>query len=226
MLFNMNWTLPHIAYHCSCLGQYMHDPSPDGMEALLVLIIYCYFNRDNDVITFLASSFPIPSRLPDSKREIFLKNFGTHGFCDASWLLRSIGGYVIMMCGGPIDWSSKMFRVICHSSSEAEIGAGCFLGKRTVFVRQYISEFHVELKGPFIIFIDNSAALDISKKLGVGTRTAHFLRWQHYLRWLVIHHYVELIFVGTAEQLADIFTKSLDMSTFLKFCRILFVRRS
>ena len=78
-------------------------------------------------------------------------------------------------------------------------------------------------KGKFIILIDNSAALDLTAKLGVATRTAHFLRWQHYLRWLVLHGYVRLIFVGTKDQLADLFTKVLDISTFTRFIKVLFI---
>ena len=34
------------------------------------------------------------------------------------------------ICNGPVDWSSKIIRVICHSSSEAVLAAECFLGKR------------------------------------------------------------------------------------------------
>ena len=129
------------------------------------------------------------------------------------------------MCNGPVDWASKLIRVICHSSSEAEIAAGCFAGKRTVFIVQLCAEIGIKLDTPFIMLIDNSAALDLSQKLGVQTRTAHFLRWQHYLRWLVLHQYLELIFITTKEQLADMLTKVLDMRSFLFFCALIYRRR-
>ena len=95
------------------------------------------------------------------------------------------------------------------------------LGKRSVFIRQFLSEFNVKFDKGFIILIDNSAALDISKKLGVSARTAHFLRWQHYLRYLALHGYVKLIFVPTTDQLADMLTKVLDVSTMTKFLRMI-----
>ena len=130
----------------------------------------------------------------------------------------------MFMCDGPIDWSSKLIRVICHSSSEAEIAAGCFVGKRSVFVKQLSGDMTVIITMKFSLLIDNTAADDLSKKLGVQTRTAHFLRW-HYLRWLVLNQFVEIFFVSTKEQLADMFTKVLDMSTYLYFCRMLYQRR-
>ena len=113
--------------------------------------------------------------------------FGLHGYCDASWMLRSVAGYIVIMCNGPVDWSSKLVRVICHSSAEAEIASGCFLGKRAAFIKQLTGEFGNPIKSRFFLLIDNSASLDLTKKFGVQTRTAHFLRWQHYLRWLVLH---------------------------------------
>ena len=79
--------------------------------------------------------------------------------------------------------------------------------------------------GKFILLIDNTAAIDLSKKLGVQSRTAHFLRWQHYLRWLVLNQYVDIYFVATKEQLADMLTKILDMSTFILFCKQIYSLR-
>ena len=99
------------------------------------------------------------------------------------------------------------------------------LGKRVVYITRFICEFKIKLHGPTIMLIDNTAADDLTKKFGVTPKTAHFLRWQHYLRWLVMHNYVEVIFVGTKDQLADILTKVVDISTFLVACRILFRKR-
>ena len=131
-----------------------------------------------------------------------------------------------MFMNGPVDWASKLIRVICHSSAESEIAAGCMLGKRNVFIVQYLGEFKVKVTQPPIQFIDNSATDDLCSKFGVTPKTAHFLRWQHYLRWLVKHRFVEIVFVGTKDQLADIMTKVVDLSTFLIACRILFAKKS
>ena len=225
MMYTSHWTLPHISHLCSSLGQFMHDASILAYEAVIEMIIYCYFNRDHDIIVYTIDQFTMPRQIPESRRSLFESAMGLHGYSDASWQLRSVGAYIIMMCNGPVDWKSILIRVICHSSSEAEIAAGCFLGKRAVFVKEYASEYHIPL-GTFMLLIDNSAALDLSKKLGVQSRTAHFLRWQHYLRWLCLHQYVELFFVPTKEQLADALTKVLDMTAFLLFCKQVYgVRR-
>tara|TARA_B110000037_G_C17124042_1_gene507194 strand:+ start:176 stop:5869 length:5694 start_codon:yes stop_codon:yes gene_type:complete len=223
MMYVVHFTLAHLTYHTSFLGQFMHDPAPLGMKAVIDLIIYAYHHREVDVIVY-GGELTIPRAVPQRRRRDFIDGFGFHGWSDASWLLRSPAGFFIFFYNAPVDWASKLIRVICHSTAESEIGAGCMAGKRMVFLVQYASEFKINLKGPSILFIDNTATDDLCGKFGVTPRTAHFLRWQHYLRWLVTHRWVELVFVPTKEQLADILTKVVDYSTFVAACKILFAR--
>jgi hypothetical protein len=227
-MYVTHFTLPHFAYHSAFLGQFMHDPSMAAWEALLCLVIYAYYHRDDDVITYRANrdSLFIPRCIPRDRHADFIAVYGFHSYCDASWLLRSPAGYIVMFMDGPVDWASKLIRVITHSSAEAEIAAGCMLGKRQVYIIQFLAEFNIRVTKPAITLIDNTAADDLSGKFGVTPKTAHFLRWQHYLRWLVKNGYIEILFVPTAEQLADIMTKVVDFSTFIAACRILFKIRS
>jgi hypothetical protein len=225
IMYIAHFSNPHVSYHTSFLGQFMHDPSYAGYLAVLDLIIYLYHNRDIDVIVYYPKP-SIPKQIPGNQHAAFIASHGFHAWADASWLLRSPAGYFLFMSGGPIDWASRLIRVICLSSAEAEISAGSMAGKRLVFITELLGAFGIKLIAPIILLIDNSAAGDLTKKFGVSARTAHFLRWQHYLRWLVLHQYVTVVFVGTKEQLADILTKVVDISTFLLACRTLFTRRS
>jgi hypothetical protein len=184
-----------------------------------------YHNREHDVIVY-GGKLVIPSAIPHRRHQDFLDSYGFHSYSDASWLLRSPAALLIMLLNGPIDWGAKLIRVICHSTAEAEIAAGCMLGKRVVFVMQLMSEFKFKVKGPALLLIDNSATEDLANKFGVTPKTAHFLRWQHYLRWLVTHRWAEIVFVCTKDQLADIMTKVVDMSTFLAACRLIYQMRN
>ena len=138
---------------------------------------------------------------------------------DASWkTLRSFAAFVVMFANGAIDWSTKLIRVICHSSMEAEICAGCFATKRMMLVRSIMTELgsHFTIHGPIITCIDNSATKPVSQDEGVKRKTEHFLRWQHYLRWLVMHGYVTVFWISTKNQPVDFMTKLVDKTTFLK----------
>ena len=113
--------------------------------------------------------------------------------------------------------------MICHSSSEAEISSGCIAGKRSTFINQLLAYLRCQPKLPMLLLMDNSAALELSKKMGVTARTAHFLRWQHYLRWLVTHKFLVISFVRSKDQVGDMFTKVVDISTLRLFCNQLYV---
>ena len=49
-------------------------------------------------------------------------------------------------------------------------------------------------------------------------RTVHFDRWLHYARSMCLRNKVEMFHVGTELVMADLFTKALDKTKFLK-CR-------
>ncbi|NCF77925.1 MAG: DDE-type integrase/transposase/recombinase, partial [Proteobacteria bacterium] len=138
VMYISHWTFSHLTYHCSYLSQFMHAPSPHALEADYDMIIYAYHNRNIDIIIYTCNLYTMPRAIPDSSRKHFESSFGLHGYCDASWMLRSVAGYIVLMCNGPVDWASKGLRVICHSSAEAEIAGGCALGKRSVFILQFI----------------------------------------------------------------------------------------
>ena len=221
MMYVANWSLPHLSFVTTHLGQFMHDPSPLANEMIDDVIVFAYAHRNATIIKY-APSPSVPSRYPSQQRTAFHEMYGLHGWTDASWQLRSIGGLILFLAGGPVDWGAKLIRVICHSSAEAEIGAACRAGKRSVFITEFLAQFKITSKHPVVMFVDNSAAIDLSNKLGVGTRTAHFLRWQHYFRYLVLHQFVLPIFVTTKEQLADIMTKVLDISTTTSAMNVLY----
>ena len=134
-------------------------------------------------------------------------------------------GHIIFMCGAALDWSAKLLRVICFSSAESEIGAGCFGGKRAQFLRHFLIEakklgFGIGVSGPFVYLIDNKACGPLTTNDGVSKKTEHFLRWQHYLRWLVYHNLAVVIWISTKDMTSDVMTKCLDQTTFLKHKRV------
>ena len=79
--------------------------------------------------------------------------------------------------------------------------------------------FGVGVKGPFVYLIDNKACGPLTANEGVSKKTEHFLRWQHYLRWLVYHRLAVVIWISTKEMTADMMTKSIDQTTYLKHKR-------
>ena len=209
---------PDICFMVSALCQFMHSPSVGCWTVLVDLISYCYHSRGL-CITYNAKPTFIPKEFDgtDEQWKVFRSNYLAHAYVDGSWKIPSIAGFVFSMFGGTIDWSTQLVKVICHSSAETEVAAGSLLCKKLAYYRSLSRDLKMLIDGAIPVFIDSTAAMDITSKLGVSKRTQHFLRWQHYLRWMVQHLYVRLIFVSTKRQMSDALTKVVDKTLFLIF---------
>ena len=64
------------------------------------------------------------------------------------------------------------------------------------------------------LFCDNESAIKISYNLVQHSKTKHIEIRHHFIRDHVKHGEIDIIHVGTQEQLADIFTKPLDEARF------------
>ena len=66
---------------------------------------------------------------------------------------------------------------------------------------------------------DNTSDINISKNLIQHSRTKHIDIKYHFIRATVLKGDIELEFVSTSDQLADILTKPLDEKAFVLICR-------
>ena len=70
-----------------------------------------------------------------------------------------------------------------------------------------------------LIFCDNTSAIIIIENPMQHPRTQHIHIKYHFIREHVMEGTIELHFVSIEQQIADIFTKFLDESTFTRFLR-------
>ena len=67
---------------------------------------------------------------------------------------------------------------------------------------------------PIPILCDNTSAINISKNLEMHSKTKHIPIKFHFLREQIMEKNIKLEYIGTKEQIADIFTKPLPRETF------------
>lgn len=114
---------------------------------------------------------------------------------------------------------NRLIRVICHSSAEAETAAATLMAKRLTFIRQLCADFKFDVKCPIVVFLDNTAAIDLCQKLGTSARSAHFLRWVFYFRKCVLDKIMAPIFCPTNILVADPMTEQVDKKHYTHFLR-------
>ena len=68
-----------------------------------------------------------------------------------------------------------------------------------------------------VVYSDSDGAVKTITNPGTTSRTRHFERWVHYGREQFLNLVSVPRWVSTSYQVADIFTKPLDLTTFIKF---------
>ena len=79
---------------------------------------------------------------------------------------------------------------------------------------------------PTKIFVDNKSAITLAKNTVFHDRSKHIDTRYHYIRECVANNEVQLEYVKTHDQAADIFTKPLKREDFLKLRSMLGVAKS
>ena len=140
---------------------------------------------------------------------------GFHAFSDASWNVpRPSYGFCVFLANGPISFASKRLKS-ADSSCEAEYSAASKAARDIAFIRSVCADLGFTLSGRLVVGVDNTAAIDVARNLGVTARNKHFDREIHYIREQCELQRIVMEYVNTNVQTADIFTKCLDKTKFL-----------
>ena len=131
---------------------------------------------------------------------------------------RSTSGYIAMMNGGPVSWSSKIQKLAAQSSAESEIYAATDSVKEALHLRLLGQEMAGILESePVRLHEDNQACIQLAHNLRGSKAAKHYELRLRFLHEQVRDKNVEFVKVNTLDQLADAFTKALPRESFQKF---------
>ena len=125
---------------------------------------------------------------------------------------------------GAVTWSSKKQYIIALSSTEAEYIAQTHAAKEALYLRSFIGEIREKFSTPLTINCDNQGAIALSKDNKFHARTKHIDIRYHFIREAVEDAKINVKYVPTEENPADIFTKPLAKVKFQRFVRLLGLR--
>lgn len=137
------------------------------------------------------------------------------GYCDSDWASdvdkrRSCTGYVFKLSNGAISWNSKRQGTVALSSTEAEYIAASWATKEAIWLQNFGRELDHDMAQPVQLQMDNQSAINLSHSDGYNQRTKHIDVRYHHLRDKVEDGTINISYVSTDENAADILTKAVS----------------
>ena len=120
----------------------------------------------------------------------------------------SVSGYIIFLNGAPVSWRSKAQRSVTLSSSEAEYVALSEAAKEVKFIYMVLHAMGFEVKLPITVRVDNIGAIFMAENVTTSNRTKHVDTRFRFVNEFVKDKFIDVIFVKTKDNTADIFTKN------------------
>lgn len=143
------------------------------------------------------------------------------GYADADYARdintrHSTSGYVFLMNGGAVTWSSQRQKSVSLSTTEAEYVAASSAVKEMMWIRQLLDDIGSSSLNPTELKLDNQGAIKLIKNPEYHKRTKHIDVKYHFIREKYDEGVVKPMYVSSELQLADLFTKPLPKPRFQK----------
>lgn len=192
-------TRPDIAFPVGVLARFMANPGRDHWTNLKRVLRYVCGTTDAKLV------------YSDNRRA----KAGVcvlEAFSDADWASdvdgrRSTTGYLVMVNGNLVSWSSKKQPTVALSTAEAEYMGMSAATEELCWTRQFVAELGLDTENPAVLFTDNQAAKTIAEGDVSSQRTKHIDIRHHFVRDAVAQQNLEIRWTSTEKQLADLLTK-------------------
>ncbi|KAJ9542282.1 hypothetical protein OSB04_028788 [Centaurea solstitialis] len=187
---------PDIMYATCLCARYQANPKESHMKA--VKRIFRYLKGTPN----LGLWYPRDSGFD-------LTAFSDSDFAGCKIDRKSTTGGCQLLGGKLVSWTSKKQNSVSTSTAEAEYVAAGSCCVQVLWIRNQLLDYGFQLS-KIPIYCDNTSAIAIATNPVLHSKTKHIEIRYHFIRDHVMNGHVELHFVPTEYQLADLFTKLLD----------------
>jgi len=141
-------------------------------------------------------------------------------FCDADHqscpdTSRSVTGYALRLHGNTWIWKSHGQHRVTEDTCSSELVACCECSKMVVWARELLLELGYgkkELQVP--VYCDNQSTIAVVENNGNTSRVRHMAKHARFINEYIQAKELDVLYVPSADNLADVFTKALDPAEF------------
>lgn len=198
LLYLANHSRPDISASVSILSQHVNSPSQTDMNELKRIIRYLKKTKDLEL----------------KLNDMSLSDHKLECFSDANWAedretRKSNTGYFFKLNGGAISWCCRKQNLVTLSSTEAEYVALAETCKEAIWIQHIVNFFEPYNETCLTINTDSQSCIKMVQNDKFSNNTKHIDTRLHFIKDLVRQKKVQLKYVPTTDNIADLFTKPL-----------------
>ncbi|CAL0315596.1 unnamed protein product [Lupinus luteus] len=159
-------------------------------------------------------SYPAKGLFFATNSSLTLKAFADSDWASCLDTRKSTTRFCIFLGSSIISWKTKKQNTVSRSSSEAEYRAFAALVCELQWLKYLFIDLHISSSSPTSIYCDNRSAIYLAHNLVFHERSKPIEIDCHIVREKIKQGLVHLFPIASAQQLADVFTKSLQPRLF------------
>ena len=196
-------TRPDILYATGLVSRYMETPTTTHFKSAKRILRYLKGTINFGLFYSISADYKLV------------------GYSDSDWAgniddRKSTTGFVFFMGDTAFTWLSKKQPIVTLSTCEAEYVAATACTCHAIWLRNLLKEVSMSQIDPTEICVDNKSAIALAKNPVFHDRSKHIDTRYHYIRECVASSEVQLKFVKSRDQIADIFTQPLKTEDFIR----------
>ena len=176
---------------------------------MLILLKNTLVGHYTYIVRYLGSTKNLALQFNGANHNRFL------GYMDSDWAAhpgdwKSITGYVLFLTNSPVSWLTRRQKTVALSSTEAKYMAMSDMTRQISWIKSLLGKIQFSIpKVP--LYCDNQGAIFLATNPGQEQRSKHIGIRYHYIRECVEEgDKIDLFYIPTGEQIANIFTKNLS----------------
>lgn len=199
------YTRPDISFSVNKLSQYMHEPTIKQWTYVERLLRYLRGTISHGLLIKPAPQLRLQA------------------FADADWGgnrpdRKSTSGFCTYLGPNPITWTSRKQQVVARNATDAEYRSVADAVADVLWIIALLKEMYIDIVDTPNIWCDNSGAVALAANPVLHNKSKHVEIDLHFVREKVAAGIVQVGFVPSFDQVADIFTKAQSRPLF-NYCR-------
>ena len=160
-----------------------------------------------------------------TENEKYNELWQVYGYCDSNYAIDketrvSVSGFCVFVMGGLVSWKSQGQKNVTLSLTKAEYVAISKLCAELLFVRMILEFLGENINYPIIVRCNNFGSIFLAHNTKTSHRTKHVDTRYYFVREYVEDNVVKIVFVKSADNQADPYTKNVGVEDFKKNAKV------